>query len=593
VDSPTETLALARQYQQAGYLQYAEQLYQQVLQADPWNVEALQRLGGVYLATGHFQEAAANYQHLLGMRPDIPEAYNNLAIAYLEMGRPHDAIATFERALQVRPDFAEAHDNLGVVLAKLGRLEEAVAHHRQAVAFKPDMVAAYSNLSVALTDLRRPVEAETSARQALALRPDYAEAYSNLGNALRDQNRFAEAESCYLYALQLKPDCADAHNNLAVEWVRQGRLDEALSHYHEALRLKPGFAAALSNLGVVYARLGQYADAETAYRQALQLGTRDAETHSNLGLLLLTLGRFGEGWPEFEYRWQVMKPRRPPFPQPRWDGSPLAGRTILLHAEQGLGDTLHFIRYAPLVQARGGRVVVECQPSLVRIVATCPGIDELVAEGSPSPLFDVQVPLMSLPGIFRTDLSSIPASVPYLRADDRLVQRWRDELASLCGFKIGIAWQGNPDHPLDRYRSLPLCHFEPLARIPGVQLVSLQRGPGKEQLSEVANRFPVLDVGGRLEAENAGFEETAAVIQNLNLVISADTAVAHLAGALAARVWLALSYVPEWRWLLERDDSPWYPTLRLFRQKEMGNWESVFSRMAEQVTLLLRSRRGG
>ena len=266
------------------------------------------------------------------------------------------------------------------------------------------------------------------------------------------------------------------------------------------------------------------------------------------------------------------------LPQPRWDGSDLQGKTILLRAEQGLGDTLHFIRYAALVKQRGGTVVVACQKPLLRLLQTCPGIDRLVVRGTELPPFDVQAPLLSLPGIFQTALTSIPARVPYVFADAGLVEHWRQRLATLPGFKVGIAWQGNPQVSKVQPHFIPLGAFEPLARLPEVQLISLQKGPGAEQLTTLNPAFPVTDLGTLDEAAGP-FMDTAAIVKNLDLVISADTVTAHLAGALGVPTWVALPFFPDWRWLLDREDSPWYPTLRLFRQAETGGWPSVFARM--------------
>ncbi len=254
------------------------------------------------------------------------------------------------------------------------------------------------------------------------------------------------------------------------------------------------------------------------------------------------------------------------FPQPRWDGSDLAGRAILLYAEQGLGDTLQFIRYAPLVRERGGKVIVECQPQLAELLRGAAGVDQVIAQGSALPAFAVQVPLLSLPAIFHTTLQNIPAAVPYLRLDAELVQRWGRELPRRGGLQIGIAWQGNPRHLLDQRRSIALSQFAPLAKVEGVQLVSLQHGPGAEQIRAVADKFHVTDLASKLGNAARTMLDIAAVIKNLDLVITCDTAIAHLAGALGVQVWVALPLAPDWRWLLQREDSPWYPTMRLFRQ---------------------------
>ncbi|MCI0457834.1 MAG: hypothetical protein L0Z62_12780, partial [Gemmataceae bacterium] len=269
--------------------------------------------------------------------------------------------------------------------------------------------------------------------------------------------------------------------------------------------------------------------------------------------------------------------------QPLWDGAPLAGRRILLHAEQGLGDTLHFIRYAACLQQQGATVLVECQAALVRLLASCPGIDQLVAQHSALPAFEVHAPLMSLPRILGTLPSTVPAKVPYLFADAHLCERWRQELGRERAFRIGINWHGSPQFRGGRDRAIPLKHWAPLARLEGVRLFSLQKGAGREELAALAEQPTIVDLGSRLDETAGAFMDTAAVLTNLDLVITSDTAVAHLAGALGVPVWLVLSAAPNWRWMLHRDDSPWYPTMRLYRQAQLGNWDEVFDRMIEAL----------
>jgi hypothetical protein len=284
-----------------------------------------------------------------------------------------------------------------------------------------------------------------------------------------------------------------------------------------------------------------------------------------------------------------MPPRT--FAEPRWDGSPLDGRRILLHLEQGLGDTLQFIRYAPLVKARGGTVLLECPVELMPLLSRCQGIDRLLARGDELPAFDVHAPLLSLPLLCRTTLTTIPARLTYLFADPDVVDHWRRDLASVSAFKIGIVWQGNPDYVNDRYRSIPLAEFEPLARVPGVRLYSLQKGKGTDQLRALAGRFEIVELVPELDAAGGTFTETAAIMKNLDLVIGPDTAAVHLAGGLGVPVWVALMGRADWRWLRDRDDSPWYPTMRLFRQRQARNWKPVLERIAEELLAVTERKR--
>jgi tetratricopeptide (TPR) repeat protein len=553
----TEALALGLQYHQAGYLPQAEQIYCQVLQTDSANADALAYLGELYMAQGRFPEAATAFQQVLRLRPHFAEMYSNLGITSAQQGQLDEAVANFQQALALKPDYPEAHNNLAIVLVQREQLDEAIRHYGE----------------------------------ALRLRPDYAEAHNNLGIALARQKKLSEAMASYRQALRLRSDYAEAHNNLGAALETLGQLQDAVASYGQAVRLKPNYVEAHNNLGASLDSLRHLEDALSSYGQAVWLKPDYADAHRNRALLWLLLGDFEQGWPEYEWRWRCQGITMPPFRQPLWDGSPLEGRTVLLHAEQGLGDTLQFIRYAPLVQQQGGKVLVQCQPPLLSVLARCAGIDHLVGQNSALPDFDVHAPLLSLPGLLRTALATIPAQIPYLSADASLVEHWRAQLDSLSAqgegeesgtFRIGIAWQGNPQHKKDRQRSLPLASFEPLARLPGVQLFSLQAGPGTEQLAEIRDHFPVIDLGSRFNLES--FEDAAAVVKGLDLILSVDSAIVHLAGALGRTTWTLLPFAADWRWLLGREDSPWYPTMRLFRQKVPGDWDGVFERIVSLLS---------
>jgi hypothetical protein len=320
---------------------------------------------------------------------------------------------------------------------------------------------------------------------------------------------------------------------------------------------------------------------------ALRLDPQSASTHWNRALALLQGGDFERGWREYEWRWQRAGAQpRVSTDRPPWDGRPLDGRAILLWCEQGLGDALQFARYAPLVQRHGGRVLLQCPGLLRALFRTLPGVDHLLTEGEALPSFDVHAPLLSLPALVGTTLATVPAEVPYLSADPARVEAWRQRLAAVPGLRVGVAWQGNPHHKWDRHRSVPLTAFAPLARVTGVRLVSLQKGPGAEQLPALKDRLRVVDFGDEFGASGP-YPDTAALMRCLDLVVTVDTATAHLAGALAVPVWVPLSTIVDWRWLLGRQDSPWYPSMRLFRQTQLGDWAPVFDRMAEELRALV------
>jgi tetratricopeptide (TPR) repeat protein len=552
-----EAFTVALRQHQAGNLHEAEHLYRQILQAYPDHADTHHLVGVLAFQRGQFDHAVASIRHALVFNPQAAVYLSNLGLSFQALGQIDQAVECFQQALRARPDFPEAHNNLGALLIQNGKSAEALDHCRAALRLRPTYEEAHNNLGNALQHLGKTEEAIAHHREALRLNPNYADALNNLGVAFQRLGRLEEAVAQCTNALLIKPDYAEAHNNLGMALRLQGNWDEALVHYQRALQLKPDYP----------------------------------DPHWNEALVWLVRGDFERGWPEYEWRWTQPGFLRRSFPQPLWDGSDLNGRTILLHTEQGLGDTLHFVRYASVVHQRGGRIVLECQPPLLRLLAGVPGIDRLVAQGEPLPEFDVHAPLLGLPAIFRTTVDTIPAAVPYLHADDKLVQRWRKELESLGGFKVGIAWQGNPGFLHDLLRSIPLKHFARLAQVEGVRLVSLQKGPGVDQLGDLAGRFPVLDLGTRLDEESGAFMDTAAVMVNLDLVITSDTAIPHLAGGLGVPVWLALALSPDWRWLLERADSPWYPTMRLFRQTRCGDWDDVFERMAEELSLCPQLRK--
>ncbi len=512
------------------------------------DAQALLRLGIARAEQGCRAEAIRHLEAALRVSPDFAAAHYNLGVALAEERRPDEAVEHFRQALRLDPRYALAHYALGNVLASQGQREEAVACYRKALESKPDYGEAYNNLGLALIDAGRAGEAAVMLRQGVRLRPQAAEAHNNLGLALAALGRFAEAETCYHEALRLHPRYAEAHNNLASALQAAGRHEEALASYEVALWFQP----------------------------------QSASVHWNRSLAWLQLGDYERGWAEYEWRWKRERsvPRR--LPQPAWDGSPPEGRTLLVYMEQGLGDQIQFLRYVPLVQQQGGRVVVECPASLVPLFATCPGIDQLVAEKSPLPPFDVHAALLSLPHLLGTRLDTVPAKVPYLSADAGRVASWRRVLEGIPGFRVGIAWQGNPRHPWDRHRSVPLDRFAPLAQVPGVRLISLQKGAGTEQLRGVGEGMPVVTLPDDRDADGA-FLDTAAVVAQLDLVVTADTALAHLAGALGVPVWVAVSALSDWRWLLDREETPWYPTMRLFRQTALGDWAPVFARMAAEL----------
>jgi tetratricopeptide (TPR) repeat protein len=611
-----EWLERARACYRGGDLRQAVELCRRLLQGQPQHADAWQLLAAAALALGDYPAAAEAFGRALQLRPGLADLHCGLASALAGQGRREQACEQFRLALRLQPDHADALLHLGVALAEAGRLDEALPLLHQAAQARPDSAAAQHNLGVALAQAGRRDEALDRLREALRLQPDYAECHNNLGNVLRDLKKPDEALEHYRQAAELRPTYAGAFNNLGLALTEARRHAEAVVVLRQATRLDPNAKEGFNNLGLACADLGRFAQAEAAYEQALRLDPGYAEAHANLGsafkeqgrleealacyqlalwlqpqsvsahynraLTLLQAGDYRQGWAEYEWRWQ--RPASPlrPFPHPRWDGSPFEGKTLLLWCEQGMGDAIHFIRYAPLVKARGGAVWLECPPEMTRLLATCPGIDRTLPGGEGLPPFDLQVPLLSLPAIFGTTLEAVPEGVPYLFVEPERVQRWKERLAGEEGLRVGVVWQGNPRFGWDHFRSFPLAALAPLAEVPGVRQISLQKGPGAEQVRAVTGRFEVEDLGEDLDADGA-FLDTAAVMRNLDLVVSADTAAAHLAGALGVPVWVAVSAVADWRWLVGKDETPWYPSMRLFRQQRLHDWADVFMRIAAEL----------
>lgn len=534
---------------------------------------------------GSLAEAEALYRQVLAEFPRQPDALRFLGLLAHQRGQSGSAVDLLGAAIASAPGHAPAHADLADALLALGRVDEALASYRRALALKPDFVEAHNNLALALRELDRPGEALAALERAVALRPDFPEAHNNLGMLLEAQGRPGEAIASLERALALRPGYPDALNNLGNALQAAGRLDDALHAYEALLAARPDHAAAHNNRGQVLETLGRGADALAAYRQATALRPDFAAAHWNEALALLRQGDFAAGWRLYEWRWQAMGRRRlvRDFTEPLWLGdSSLSGRTLLLHYEQGLGDTLQMLRYLPVLAAQGARLILEVPPALAAVAATVPGGATVVVEGSPFPPFDLQCPLMSLPLACRTTLASIPDEVPYLFATAGAQSAWRERLGPATGRRVGLAWSGSAGHTSAmRARSLPLAELLP-ALAGELEFHSLQKDYPDGDRERLAADGRIRDHAALLR----DFAATAGLVSQLDLVITVDTAVAHLAGALGKPVWLLLPFAADYRWLQARDDSPWYPTMRLFRQPSPGDWGAVLERVMATMTTL-------
>ncbi len=587
-----DLLSVAWQQHQAGALAQAEELYRQIVAADPTHADAWHRLGVVVYQQGRHRTAIPLIARAIELVPNDPSMYCHLGAAQGSAGQLDAAVASFHQALAISPNDAQAWFNLAAALAMLGRPDEAIAGYRRALEINPGFVQAWFNLGNTLRDAGQIAEAVGAFEQAVRHWPDYAEAYNNLGSLLQHVGRLDEATSHLRRALQIQPQYSRAKNNLGVVLTEQRKFDEAVELFRQAIDQEPNFAEPYSNLGVALMHRGQLDAALEWVERALALQPDSAEAHKNRAVIWLFQGDFARGWPEYEWRWKSKDFPKNPYPQPWWDGQPIPG-TLLLHAEQGLGDAIQFVRFAAPASQRARRTILVCPPPLVPLLRHCGPALEVLPQGAALPQIDAQASLMSLPGLLAMSLDDPAARPPYLRPAAELVDSWHRELAGYDRFKIGIVWQGNPDYRGDQFRSVRLAEFLPLADVSGATFFSLQKGFGGEQVGELADRFAVVDLAPRLDNDSGPFMDTAAVMANMNLIITTDTAAAHLAGAMGVPVWVALAHVPEWRWLLGREDSPWYPSMRLFRQPAPGDWSAVFERMAAELKNVVPTNQRG
>ena len=551
----------------------------------PIEIDAILKLAKTKLRSGRIPEAEAMYRQVLKEQPECAEAIHFLGLSAMQRGKLAEALEQVRRSIELAPDKAEYQNNLATVLGRMGRSPEALGAAQQAIDLEEPLAEAHNNKGVALEQLGRGDEAVEAYRRAVDLRADYADALSNLGTALSRKAEHDEAIKCLRRVAELRAKSPEAWKALGTGLRRAGRGAEAVTAYRMAVELNPRDADAHNNLGAALQEAGKIAEAERALRTCLSIDPNHKDAHWNLGLALLALGQWREGWIQYEWRRHLREDlgQKRDFPQPAWNGSPVEGRTVLLLCEQGLGDSIQFIRYAPLLARRGADVIVECQSKLRPLLAGVAGVKKVIARGEPLPEFDLHARLLTLPCIFGSTPDDLPNQVPYLSVEEERVERLREEFASAEGFKVGIVWQGSTAHKGDRFRSVPLEKFRALAEVEGVRLVSLQKGFGSEQIEKHRDELNLLEWSDPTDTTADALLETAAAMKCLDLVVTVDTSIAHLAGALAVPVWVMLPLANDWRWLTAREDSPWYPTMRLFRQKKPGDWDAVYARIQEAL----------
>jgi len=581
---------LAIEQHQAGELEPARALYRRILNANPGQVNARYLLGTVLLQLGEYSEAAAELEPLLRERQEIPDLHNNLGIAYHALERWDEAAGAFRKAIQLKTNYQQAHFNLAMLLEERGDLSGAEHYYRQASELDLNDPQCLFNLGHVLKCLERWEDAEDAYLRLSGLTPDNLDVLINLGYVQVRQDRLDPAIETFHRILLQAPDYAEVHNNLSYIYERMGMLEEAIESARKAIQLKPFFPEGFNNLGTAYRTSGMIEEAIDAFDAAVRLQPEFPLARFNLGTSQLLNGDFQNGWEGYEHRGSLV---REPFKsdRPRWNGEGIRGKRLLICSDQGYGDAIQFLRYLPRLKAvTGGEIMFLTPAPLARLLAGFPGIDRFAVEGETLPEFDYWVPLMSLPGFLKLDLSNLKTSPePYLSVSDELVEFWKSMLPEWSRglFKVGVVWQGNPQQSRDRLRSCPLTTFSRIFDVEGVAIISLQReGAGLAQLESAELPGRMVEWGSRF----GDFADAAAAVKNVDLVVSVDTAMCHLAGALGVPTWTLLASSADWRWFRGGIDSPWYPTMRLFRQPEWGDWEGLLGEVRERLAVLADRR---
>ena len=619
-------VALGQAFKAGGRIEQAERAYAEALRLDGRSELAHLGLGELMTATGRAEEAMAEFEAALRGRPDLAAAHLGLGNALAVLSRFEEALKCYRKALALKPRLPEAEFAAGFVLGRLGRNKEAETRYRRALVERPDFAAAWMNLGSLLREEGREAHAEAALLRAVELRPDLVSGWINLAILERERQRPAEAEAHLRKAFALNPEQVEtqiawcqfraAEKDMAGAWVwlrwalardpeqaeavnmrgillhSEGRFAEAVSAFEQAEAL--GHNAAASNRGNALLDLGRMEEALKAHEAAVARDPHHPGARYNLSLTQLRLGAWEQGWPGYEARWRFREVHRTPkiFRQPRWQGEPLEGRRILLHAEQGLGDTIQFCRYTTLVVARGGSAILQVQEPVERLMRSLPvvraGLAETLLLGAKPPAFDCECPLLSLPAVFGTTPETVPWAGAYLGSDAETVRQRRESTPHVrpCAYpgeqplRVGLAWAGNPRYKADPQRSMPLATLLPVLRTPGFNWISLQKGPAAEQLAGLPGHYFVWDGSSR----DRDLAETAALVATLDLVITTDTCIAHLAGAMGRPVWILLPYLGDWRWMQNLETTPWYPTARLLRQRSPGDWAGVVNRVIAELS---------
>ncbi len=566
---------------QQGQIEQARLAYERMLALHPGHADAMHMLGVIAMQSTNYALAVELISVSVQANPVNATAQLNLGLAYKELQRFDKALSCYQQAIDLRPGYAEVFNHKGVVLHACQSFDEAIDNLSQAIGLKADYAQAFFNRALVLHATGHLDAALADFEKAIEIQPDYAQAWNNRGVVLQEQLRWDEAATSYVRAIAAQPDLGQAHYNLGNALRALGRFEEAISSYDAAIALEADAAHAFNNRGLALQELQSSAQAIASYDAAIAIQANYADAYWNKAIELLLCGDFAQGWKLYEWRWQrdTFSSRKRDFAQPLWLGdAPLVGKTVLLHAEQGLGDSIQFCRYVREVQALGAHVLLEVPRPLLALFASLEGVSQIIEKAAPLPQFDYHCPLLSLPLAFQTQLENLPGRTPYLASTAPQRDRWQRRLGPRTQPRVGLVWSGNALDKNDLQRSVRLQDLLPYLSS-DFEFICLQkemRPADQDAIQTSRIRF----FGAQIE----DFSDTAALCDLVDLVISVDTSVAHLAGALGKPTWILLPYTPDWRWMLHRDDSPWYPSVRLYRQTQERAWPSVLERMRSDLS---------
>ncbi len=572
--------------QHEGRLNEAADCYADILANDPTHADANHLRGLVAHQQGYHDAALVFIDKAIAECPEVSMYHANRGRILKAIGNTIAATSAYATALRLKPGDAITLSDLAGAFLDSGDIKLAGLFSSRAVALAPGLAVAHYNYGLSAKLSNQVKSAYRAFRKSLDLEPEFSAALFELGQLHQMENDNELAEKCYRSALEVDSTFFEAHVNLGNILRENFEVEEAIIHYRAALAIRSDKATVHANLGVALQELGQAQEALEAYDKSLKLDFDNPETQRNRSQLLLQMGQYAEGWEAFEWRWKTEHFRtiRREWQRPEWNGESGSDITVLVHSEQGFGDTIQFSRYLPIIAPRVGRVLAECPLQLVDLISRCEGVDDVISTGAPLPEYDFHIPMMSLPRVCGTSLDNVPAQVPYLRVTSRLREEWADRIGGKGQIKVGVVWKGSYFHKRNAWRSPGIAELKPLFELTEIDWISLQKDDEAKDIQFQSISTDILAIGSTLR----DFSDTAAVITHLDLVITPDTAVAHLAGALNYPVWLMLPHVAEWRWLMERHDTPWYPSMRLFRQTNRGDWSSLISNMVSQLKNMIR-----